>query len=455
MATDAALLTAAEASRALAAGTITARELTARCLARIEAHDGKLKSFAVVLGEAALAAAERADQEIKAGRRRGPLHGIPFALKDIYATAGTPNTANSRLLEDHVPERDCDIAQRLADQGAVLIGKLTTHEFATGGPSLDLPQPPARNPWSLDHFTGGSSSGSAAAVAGGLVPLAMGSDTLGSIRSPAGYCGIAGFMPTYGLVSRRGVIPLSNSYDNCGPMAWTSEDCALLLDAVADHAEPTHQGLGGEIAGARIGVIRRFFETDMECDPEAYRAIEDGLRALEGLGATLVPVTVPAYQDWDACSRIIIYAEAYAIHERDLLARPQAYAAITRARLFSGQVVSGAEYVQALRWRRELCRAYARAMDGLDALITASTLTPAPRLDTLFEPPYFTWRYRTAMAPFNLAGAPALSLCAGFTSGHLPLSLQIAGRPFDDRRVLGIGHAFERATPWRDLRPVL
>jgi aspartyl-tRNA(Asn)/glutamyl-tRNA(Gln) amidotransferase subunit A len=249
-------------------------------------------------------------------------------------------------------------------------------------------------------------------------------------------------------------------------MAWTVEDCALMLDAVAGHdpGDPASvaetypsfsTGLSGDIAGLHIGVARHFFETDMDCDPETRQAIEDGLRVLERLGAKLTPVTLPAYQDWDACSRIIIYAEAYAIHERDLMARPQAYAAITRARLFSGQIVTGADYVQALRWRAELCRLYARAMEGFDALVTGCTLTPAPRLDTLFDPPYFTWRYRTVMAPFNLVGAPALSICAGFNSQHLPLSLQIAGRPFDDAMVLKIGHAFEQATPWRQARPAL
>jgi aspartyl-tRNA(Asn)/glutamyl-tRNA(Gln) amidotransferase subunit A len=330
VATDPPVLTAAAASRAIDAGTITAHELVAQCLVRIEAHDHQLNSFTAVLGERALAAAKRADQEIKAGRRRGPLHGIPLALKDIYATAGIATTANSRLLQDHVPESDSEVARRLDKAGAILIGKLNTHEFATGGPSLDLPYPPPRNPWSLDHFTGGSSSGSAAAVAAGLIPLAMGSDTLGSIRGPASYCGIAGFKPTYGVVSRRGVVPLSNSFDNCGPMAWTVEDCALLMDAIAGHdpgdpasAEWTYPRLsasvGGDIAGVRIGVARDFFETDMECDPETRQAIEDGLRVLEELGAKLTPVTLPAYQDWDACSRIIIYAEAYAIHERDLL----------------------------------------------------------------------------------------------------------------------------------------
>lgn len=455
MAFDPALpFTAAAACQALAAGTVTSRDLVAQCLARFEAHDDHLKSAVLLLGERALTAATQADAEIRAGRSRGPLHGVPFALKDIYDCAGLATTANSRLLLGHVPDRDSLVTQSLLEAGAILIGKLNTHEFATGGPAYDLPFPPARNPWSEAHFTGGSSSGSAAAVAAGLVPLAMGSDTLGSIRGPAGYCGIAGFKPTYDLVSRQGVVPLANSFDNCGPMAWTVEDCAMMMDALVASGSFA-SGLGRGIAGARIGVVRHFFEADIECDPEVRLAIEEGLRVLEGLGAKLIPVAVPAFADWDSCSRVIIYAEAYAIHERDLMTRPQDYAAITRARLFAGQVISAADYVQATRWRRALCRAYAQVMDGLDALVTGNTMTPAPRLDTLTGPPYFTWRYRMAMAPFNLTGAPALSVCAGFSSEGLPLSLQFAGRPFDDATVLNIGHAFERATPWRRRRPML
>ena len=446
--------TAAAASQALAAGSTTSRDLVTQCLARIEAHDESLKSHVIVLRERALAAAGQADREMKAGRRRGPLHGIPFALKDTYDCAGLATTANSKLLLDHVAEQDSPVTRSLGEAGAILIGKLNTHEFATGGPAHELPFPPARNPWSLDHFTGGSSSGSAAAVAAGLVPLAMGSDTLGSIRGPAGYCGIAGFKPTYDLISRQGVTPLAKSFDHCGPMAWTAEDCALMLDALVNGGSYA-RALGRDIAGARVGVVRHFFETDIECDPEVRAAIETALSVLERLGARLIPVTLPAFADWDVCSRILIYAEAYAIHERDLMTRPEDYAAITRARLFSGQVVSAADYLQAQRWRNALCRDYAQAMDGLDALVTGNTMTPAPRLESLTDPPYFTWRYRMAMAPFNLTGAPALSVCAGFSSDGLPLSLQFAGRPYDDAAVLAIGHAFERATPWRDRRPVL
>ncbi|MBV9522088.1 MAG: amidase, partial [Alphaproteobacteria bacterium] len=228
-------LTAAAASRALAAGRITSLALVEDCLARIAAHDERLHSFVLVQSEAARGAARRADAAMKRGRRRGPLHGVPFALKDIYETAGLRTTAHSRLLLDHVPEANSTVAARLDAAGAILLGKLATHEFAIGGPAHDLPFPPARNPWRLDRFPGGSSSGSGAAVGAGLVPLTMGSDTSGSIRGPAGYCGIAGLKPTYGLVSRAGVYANSFSFDHAGPMTWSVEDCAILLQAIAGH----------------------------------------------------------------------------------------------------------------------------------------------------------------------------------------------------------------------------
>ncbi len=459
-------LTAVAASRALAAGRTTAAALVEDCLARIAAHDRCLNSFVLVLAEEARRAARAADRARKAGRARGLLHGIPFGLKDIYDTAGIRTTAHSRLLLDRVPLRDSTVARKLGEAGAILIGKLATHEFATGGPAYDLPFPPAHNPWNTAHFTGGSSSGSGAAVAAGLVPLAMGSDTSGSIRGPAGYCGIAGFKPTYGVVSRSGVIPLANSLDHCGPMAWTVADCALMLDAIAGHdpVDPAaamrpyrsvRRGLAGGIAGMRIGVVRHFFERDIAGDPQTIAAIDAALKVLRKLGAKLVPVTLPPHQDWDACCRIILYAEAYAIHERDLAERPEKYAAITRARLFAGQVVSGADYVQALRWRRALCRSYAAALDGLDAVVTGGTLNPAPLIDEMAKPPFFSPKGRLVMAPFSLTGAPALSLCSGFSTDGLPLSLQIAGLPFADATVLRIGHAYEQATPWRERRPAL
>jgi aspartyl-tRNA(Asn)/glutamyl-tRNA(Gln) amidotransferase subunit A len=463
---SAALPTLAAASRALAAGRTSALALVEQSLERIAAFDGRLHSFVLVTADRARAAARAADAAIKRGKRMGPLHGVPYALKDIYATAGIRTTAHSRLLIDNVPKRDSTVAARLAAAGAVPMGKLATHEFATGGPAFDLPFPPARNPWNTDRFTGGSSSGSAAAVAGGLVPLAMGSDTSGSIRGPAAFCGIAGFKPTYGVVPRTGVLPLAFSLDHCGPMAWTVEDCALTMNAIAgpDGADPAAaatriasftRGLGGGVEGMRIGVVRHFHERDVEGEPEAVAAIDDALKVLRRLGAKLVTVRLPPHGDWDACVRVLLYAEALSIHERDLDARPELYAEITRTRLAAARAIGGADVIHAQRWRRQLCDAYMAATEGLDALVSACSLSAAPPLEAMSGPPYFSTRGKLVMTPFSLTGAPALSVCAGFTASGLPLSIQIAGRPFDDAKVLRVGHAYERATPWRGRRPAL
>jgi aspartyl-tRNA(Asn)/glutamyl-tRNA(Gln) amidotransferase subunit A len=463
---SAALPTLAAASRALAAGRTSALALVEQSLERIAAFDGRLHSFVLVTADRARAAARAADAAIKRGKRMGPLHGVPYALKDIYATAGIRTTAHSRLLIDNVPKRDSTVAARLAAAGAVPMGKLATHEFATGGPAFDLPFPPARNPWNTDRFTGGSSSGSAAAVAGGLVPLAMGSDTSGSIRGPAAFCGIAGFKPTYGVVPRTGVLPLAFSLDHCGPMAWTVEDCALTMNAIAgpDGADPAAaatriasftRGLSGGVEGMRIGVVRHFHERDVEGEPEAVAAIDDALKVLRRLGAKLVTVRLPPHGGWDACVRVLLYAEALSIHERDLDARPELYAEITRTRLAAARAIGGADVIHAQRWRRQLCDAYMAATEGLDALVSACSLSAAPPLEAMSGPPYFSTRGKLVMTPFSLTGAPALSVCAGFTASGLPLSIQIAGRPFDDAKVLRVGHAYERATPWRGRRPAL
>ncbi len=457
-------LTAAEASRALASGKLTSQALVEACIDRIEQVDGKLNSFVLVLAEAARKAARTADRARKAGKK-GALLGIPVALKDIYETAGVRTTAHSRVLIDHVPKADSTTARKIKEAGGILVGKLATHEFATGGPAFDAPFPPARNPWNTAHFTGGSSSGSGAAVAAGLVPLTLGSDTSGSIRGPAAFCGIAGFKPTYGLVSRSGVIPLANTLDHCGPMCWTVEDCALLLDVIAGHdpgdpgsAETKPQSfrrsLAGGIKGMRLGVARQF-ESEIESDPQCSAAIEAALAVLRKLGAKLVPVKLPPHADWDACCRVILYAEAYAIHERDLAERPDKYAAITRTRLMAGQKITAADYIQALRWRRQLCTTYAKAMDGLDALVTACSLATAPPIEEMAKPPFFSTRGKLVMAPFSLTGAPALSVCCGYAANGLPLALQIAGAPFADATVLRVGHAYESATPWRERRPAL
>src|SRR6266478_4959577 len=358
-------LTIAEAAKLIQQRELSPVELVDSRLARIEKLDGKLHSFIRVLGDSARAAARTAETEIAAGKYRGPLHGIPLGLKDIYETAGVPTTGHSKVMQDHVPKSDAFSVKKLRDAGAVVMGKLATHEFAFGGPSFDLPWPPARNPWDTARFTGGSSSGTGASVAAGLVLGGTGSDTGGSIRGPAAYCGLAGIKPTYGLISRMGILPLAFSLDHAGPLAWTAEDSAIMLQAMAGHdpADPAsadrpvpdyRAALSGEVKGLRIGLVRHFYERDNDANAATRAAIAAAAQTLEGLGCAVRELTLSPLPDWAACGMTIMQAEAYAIHEANLRTRFTDYGEIFRDRMALAGLLTGADYVQALRRRREL-----------------------------------------------------------------------------------------------------
>ncbi len=370
-------LTIAEASREIAGGRLSPAALTEAYLDRIAALDGELHSFVLVLRDEAMAAA-RAPASRPA---RGSLHGIPIALKDIYKTRGIRTTAGSRRYLDHVPDEDAATWQRLREAGAILLGKNETHEFAIGGPDFTLPFEPARNPWNTAHYPAGSSSGSAAAVAAGLCAAAMGSDTGGSIRGPAAFCGIAGLKPTYGRVSRRGVFPLSYTLDHCGPLTRTVEDCAIMMQALAgyDPQDPASAdvpvpdycaALTPRLDGIVIGVIRHFHEEDAaacfgaENTPSsAYvAAFDQACRTLEGLGARLVDIRLSPLIDYIDANRLIMVAEAYALHEKDFRERPQDFGRHMFARIGLGAFLSAADYVEAVRQRRELAVEFARAV---------------------------------------------------------------------------------------------
>ena len=343
-------------------------ELTAAYLARIEAMDGVLRSFIrVTRGGGAWRRPRRAEAEIMAGGPRSPLHGVPFALKDIFASAGLPTTGHSQRCVDNIAEEDAATTASLKAAGGVLLGKLATHEFATGGPSWDLPFPPARNPWDLTRFPGGSSSGSGVAVAAGLVPGAMGSDTGGSIRLPAAFCGTAGLKPTYGRVSKRGVLPLSYTLDNAGPLAWTVEDCAILLQAIAGHdpRDPAsadvpvpdyRAGLHAGIKGMKIGLVRHWYETDRRASDPVIAAMDAAVAVLRGLGAEVREVTLHPLAAYQATMRVTGAAESFAIHADWLRSRPQDYGEVFRYRIFPGAMITGPEYVQAQRFQRLLAR---------------------------------------------------------------------------------------------------
>jgi aspartyl-tRNA(Asn)/glutamyl-tRNA(Gln) amidotransferase subunit A len=457
-------LTIAEAARSIEARELSPVALTQAYLDRIGAVDGRLHAYVLVTGDQALAQARTAEAEIAAGKRRGPLHGIPIGIKDIYSTAGIRTTCHSKLLLDHVPGEDAESVRRLKQAGAIVLGKLATHEFAFGGPSHDLPFPAARNPWNLDHIPGGSSSGSGAGIAAGLCPGATGSDTGGSIRNPAGNCGVAGIKPTYGLVSRRGVFPLSHTLDTCGPMAWTSEDCALLLQAMAgyDAGDPAsvsaslpdfHAELRKAPSGLRVGVVRHFYAGRDGATPETIEKIAAALETLSDLGVHVTDVTLPDLLDFHAAGRAILLSEAYAVHRAHLQRTPELYGQYSRERLRLGALITAEEYYQAQRFRRILTERTLRAMEGVDLLVTANNYGTAERFTDAKIFPYFGKPYLSM--PFNLTGQPAHAICCGFGADGLPHSLQIVGRPFDDARVLRLGHAFEQVTPWRARRPPL
>jgi aspartyl-tRNA(Asn)/glutamyl-tRNA(Gln) amidotransferase subunit A len=461
---DPTLLTVAEASREIAEGRLSPVALTEAYLDRINALDGELHSYVLVLHDAARAAA----REIAAGRSRGVLHGIPIGLKDIYKTRGIRTTAGSPRYLDHIPEEDAESWVKLRDAGAILLGKQETHEFAIGGPDFTLPFPPARNPWNTAHYPAGSSSGSAVAIAAGLCAAAVGSDTGGSIRGPAAYNGIVGLKPTYGRVSRRGVFPLSYTLDHCGPLTRTVEDCAIMMRALAgyDPHDPASAdvpvpdypaALTKRLDGLTIGVIRHFHERDSaafgaDSTPTAayLEAFDNACGILESLGARLVDLRLSPLIDYVDANRLIMLAEAYALHETDFRERPHLFGHHMFVRVALGAFLSAADYVEAVRQRRELCLEFSRALADVDVAISANSTGPAPRIDSIST--YSTFERASYTGPYNLTGSPALSVPIGFENG-LPLAFQIIGKPFDEAGVMRVGYAFEQATEFHRQRP--
>ena len=411
-----------------------------------------------------MADARAAEDRVMKGESRGKLDGIPIAHKDIYGTAGIATTAHSKLLQGWVPERDATTVRKLAEAGTVMLGKLATHEFAFGGPSFDLPWPPARNPWDPDHFTSGSSSGTGAAVAAGLVLGGTGSDTGGSIRGPAALCGIAGLKPTYGLCSRVGIQPLSFSLDHAGPMAWTVEDCALLLQAMAgydpedpasaDRSVPDFSaGLDGGVKGLRIGVVRNWHEVDRPVSPAVQAGIDRAVAAWRDGGAMVSDVAMPSLFEYQAANFVILATEAFTLHEPWMRERFGDYGELLRDRMAFGGLFAATDYVQALRRRRELCAETAALARDVDLLVTAGAPAEAPRIDALpkwdnLAKPGFT-------NPFNITGWPAISVCSGFGANGLPVSVQVAAKPFQEATLLCAAHAFEQSAGLRGRRPTL
>ena len=450
-------LTASEAARAFAAKTLSPVELMTALLERIDRLEPRIHAFIQLDGDAAMTMARNAEAEIAAGRIRGPLHGVPVGIKDIIDVAGLPTTAHSKILVGNIARADAVAVGKLRQAGAIVLGKLSTHEFAIGGPSFDLPFPPARNPWNTDHHPGGSSSGSGAGLAAGFFPLALGTDTGGSIRNPASANGIVGLKPTYGLVSRRGVFPLSFTLDHVGPMTRTVADNALLLDVIAGHdpADPgsaagrqTNFGrlLDRGVRGLRIGFVRHFHERDIPANPEVTAALEDVERILQAEGAQVTTVSLPTLNEFAGVNRVILGSEGFSIHAKWLRERPGDYGQLTRRRLMAGAFVSGPDYVGAQRRRAEMIAAVEEVFRDVDVLLCASAMDPSSRIDDAAE----TARTypRQARTPFNNTGHPALAMMSGLSRAGLPLSVQFVGRYFEEATVLRVAAAYERAAGW-------
>lgn len=467
MTLDPTTLTLGRAARLIKSGAISPVELTRCLLDRIERYDRSICSFISVLAERALDEARQAETEVRAGRHRGPLHGIPIALKDIIETAGVRTTAHSRVLADHVPSADAQVVAKLKGAGAVILGKLACLEFAHARPSPDQGWPQARNPWNTKHgFTGGSSTGSASAVAASFALGTIGTDTGGSVRNPAALCGVAGLMPTYGRVSRRGVIPYSFSLDHAGPLAWTAEDCALILGAIAGH-DPADPGSANEpvpdftaaldagVKGLRIGWLRHFYEEDGSADEETRTAIAETAAVLRLLGAEVVEVRARPLLDYHDCKLIIGVPEFWAVHEKDFASHFALYGEDLKTKTFQGALLTATDYVQAQRYRRRLAADMGQTIAPFDAMLTAINFRPAPLIEDKPRATADFFAQPNITAVFNVTGLPAISICNGFSRSGLPLACQFAGKPFDEATVLRVAHAVEQATPWHKRRPVL
>lgn len=440
-----------EMAAALRSGAVTAVELTRQCLARIGMLDPGVHAFVAVDAEEALASAEKADRDFAGGVDRGPLQGVPYAAKDNFDVAGLRTRCNSRLLEDNVAQSDSACVAAMRAAGAVLIGKLAMTEFAYGGNTADVPFPPVRNPWHLDHMPGGSSSGPAAAVAAEFVPMALGSDTSSSVRGPAAYCGVVGLKPSFGRVTRRGVWPLSGTLDHCGVLTRTVRDAALALQVVAgfDPRDPASAAVpvedyagsvGAGLGGLRIAVPRGFFANAPGLCAHVLDAFEGVLDLLRRLGARVEDIRLPDYDLFDAAGRIILTAEAFALYEEALRDHGDAFGRDFYERVIPGLALGADDLVRAHEARVHLTRSLdEQVFARCDAMVCVTCLTAAPpfvaKAGALSINP-------TRTMPFSLTGHPALAMPMGFSDG-MPTSLQIVAKRFDEAMIVRIGHRLE------------
>jgi aspartyl-tRNA(Asn)/glutamyl-tRNA(Gln) amidotransferase subunit A len=441
----------------IANGSVSPVDLTEMMLARISNIDPKLRSYVTVLKDDALRSAAAAEKEIASGKYRGPLHGIPIAIKDIYDTKGVKTTAGSRVRENYIPDKDATVVRKFREAGAVILGKVTTHEFAFGFDSR-----PTKNAWNLDHIPSGSSGGSGAAIAAGLCFAATGSDTGGSIRAPAAANGVAGIKPTYGRVSKAGVAVLSWSLDHAGPMARTVRDLAVLLNIMAgqdicdphtkDVAVPDYTAaLTGDIRGVRLGVPTNYFFEDVQ--PDVADAVVKAVEHLESLGAKAIPVGICDLDGVLDCMLAITMSEASAYHQTSLRSTPELFTDETRLLLETGEMIPATSYINAQRARTAVKAAFRQALRDVDVLVTPTQPSTALRIRQLVsrigsrEESVFGVSARFC-APFNICGLPSASVPCGISADELPVGLQIVGKPFDEATVLRVADAYERHTQW-------
>lgn len=470
---DPALLTLTEIAAAIRTGRVSSREATRACLARIEQAQPRLNAFLSIEADAALEAADAADAALARGEVKGPLHGVPLAHKDMYYDAGHVVTCGSKVRRGFVATTTSTALQRLKDAGTVRLGALHMVEFAYGPTGHNPHYGAARNAWNPDHVTGGSSSGSGTAVAARLTYAALGSDTGGSIRLPAHFCGVSGLKTTVGLISRAGAMPLSQSLDTVGPMARTVEDCALLagLMAGADPADPTcarrpvpdylaalRAPLRAPLAGRTIGIPTRFYVEDLDAD--VAQALDAAIITFAKAGARMVPVDLPDQAPLSAASTMILLSEAAAFHAQGIATRPQDYGDQVRARIENGFAIPAVTYLEALRWRGPALAAHLEAVSGIDAILAPGAPMPAPTLaeTDLGAAPNaeaMIQRLTRFTRPVNYLGLPAASIPAGFTKAGLPVGLQLIGRPFAEATVLTMGAAFQRETDFHTKLPEL
>lgn len=445
-------LTLAEASAQIRAGELSPVELTTAMLDRIDRLDGELQAWPTVLRDEALAAAREAEREVAAGTWRGPLHGIPIGVKDLLDVRGAPTLAGSQARQGHVADEDAAVIRSLRQAGSVILGKTATHELAYGATT-----PGTANPWDTTKVPGGSSGGSGVALAARTCLGALGTDTAGSIRIPAALCGVVGVKPTYGLVSRDGVVYLSWSLDHIGPLARTVEDAALVLDAIAgtQHAA----GLDGGLDRLRVAVPTNVYWDPLAADVE--HAVRDAIAVLAGQAAEVIEVTLPLAELVLPTGFGIVIPEASAYHRATLVDRADLYGPATRALLEAGLAMSAVDYLRALQAREAIAAAWRDALAGVDVL--AAPTVPAVAVDR--DQDVYVWPdgrseavldlYVRTCAPANITGRPAVSVPCGQSADGLPIGLQLVGQPFDERTLLRAAHAFEQATEWHQHRPAL